>query len=44
MMNISKSGVPLQRVYVAENGAGERPGEFPFTRGRSANSTNTPWI
>jgi methylmalonyl-CoA mutase, N-terminal domain len=44
MTMMTKSGVPLQRVYVAGNGSGERPGEFPFTRGRSANSTSTTWI
>ena len=44
MTMMTKSGVPLQRVYVAENGSGERPGEFPFTRGRSANATSTTWI
>ena len=34
MMNISKSGVPLQRVYVAENGAGERPGRVSIHPGQ----------
>jgi methylmalonyl-CoA mutase N-terminal domain/subunit len=39
------SGVPLQRSYAAASGEGERPGEFPFTRGRLSNPhTQTNWI
>ena len=41
----TRSGVPLQRSYAAANGAGERPGEFPFTRGRLSNPRVTAaWI
>ncbi|MGP8123451.1 MAG: methylmalonyl-CoA mutase family protein [Xanthobacteraceae bacterium] len=41
----SRSGVPLQRLYTAADGTGERPGEFPFTRGRLANPhSNAAWI
>ena len=42
----TRSGVPLQPTYTAAaNGAGERPGEFPFTRGRLANAhRRTTWI
>ena len=41
----TRSGVPLQRVYTAGSGAGELPGEFPFTRGRLASPhTRTNWI
>lgn len=44
MTMTTRSGVPLQRSYTAENG-GERPGEFPFTRGRLGNPhTQAPWI
>ena len=37
MSRTTRSGVPLQRFYVAPDGSGEKPGEFPFTRGRLAN-------
>ncbi len=42
----TRSGVPLQPTYTAAaNAAGERPGEFPFTRGRLANAhRRTTWI
>jgi methylmalonyl-CoA mutase N-terminal domain/subunit len=41
----TRSGVPLQRSYTAPNGEGERPGEFPFTRGRLSNLHSQPtWI
>jgi methylmalonyl-CoA mutase, N-terminal domain len=41
----TRSGVPLQHVYTAGPGAGELPGEFPFTRGRLASPhTRTNWI
>jgi methylmalonyl-CoA mutase, N-terminal domain len=41
----TRSGVPLQRTYVAATGAAEQPGEFPYTRGRLANPhTHTAWI
>ena len=44
MAMMTRSGLPLQRFYVAENGNGERPGEFPFTRGRSSSQALTSWI
>src|SRR5271166_1025097 len=41
----TRSGVPLQRCYIAADGSGERPGEFPFTRGRLSNPhANAAWI
>jgi methylmalonyl-CoA mutase cobalamin-binding domain/chain len=41
----TRSGVPLQRCYVAADGSGERPGEFPFTRGRLSNPhAKAAWI
>jgi hypothetical protein len=41
----TRSGVPLQPAYLAPNGEGERPGEFPFTRGRLTNPhAQTTWI
>ena len=41
----TRSGIPLERTYGARNGGGERPGEFPFTRGRLTNPNNrTTWI
>jgi methylmalonyl-CoA mutase N-terminal domain/subunit len=41
----TRSGIPLQRSYVAASGAAERPGEYPFTRGRLASPhTQTAWI
>ena len=41
----TRSGIPLQRSYVAASGAAERPGEYPFTRGRLASpNTQTAWI
>ena len=40
----TRSGVPLQRAYTANGGGGERPGEFPFTRGRLSNPKHTTWI
>ena len=41
----TRSGVPLQPTYLAPDGTGERPGEFPFTRGRLANAhAHTAWI
>jgi hypothetical protein len=41
----TRSGVPLQSTYLAPDGTGERPGEFPFTRGRLANAhAHTAWI
>jgi methylmalonyl-CoA mutase, N-terminal domain len=41
----TRSGVPLQPAYLAPNGEGERPGEFPFTRGRLSNPhAQTTWI
>ena len=36
MTAATRSGIPLQRFYAPE-GSHERPGEFPFTRGRLAN-------
>jgi methylmalonyl-CoA mutase N-terminal domain/subunit len=44
MATMTGSGVPLQRFYVPEGGSGERPGEFPFTRGRSSSPAHTSWI
>jgi methylmalonyl-CoA mutase, N-terminal domain len=44
MTILTRSGVPLQRVYVARDGSGEHPGEFPFTRGRSSKQANATWI
>ena len=45
MTMITRSGVPLQRVYTANDRREERPGEFPFTRGRLSNpNTHTTWI
>ena len=44
MTMTTRSGVPLERVYVGEGGAGERPGQFPFTRGRSSSRQTTTWI
>jgi hypothetical protein len=44
MSMTTRSAVPLQRVYSANGGDGERPGEFPFTRGRLSNPKNTTWI
>jgi methylmalonyl-CoA mutase, N-terminal domain len=46
---MTRSGIPLERVYGARDGGGERPGEFPFTRGRLTNAKNnaknhTTWI
>src|SRR5271165_6719887 len=41
----TRSGVPLQRCYAAADGSGERPGEFPFTRGRlSTPHVKAAWI
>ena len=41
----SRSGLPLQQAYGSADGGGERPGEFPFTRGRLANPhTKAAWI
>jgi len=41
----TRSGLPLERLYMPERGEGERPGEFPFTRGRLSNPhTRTNWI
>jgi methylmalonyl-CoA mutase N-terminal domain/subunit len=41
----SRSGLPLRRAYGSADGGGERPGEFPFTRGRLANPhTKAAWI
>jgi methylmalonyl-CoA mutase, N-terminal domain len=41
----TRSGVLLQHTYLAPDGEGERPGEFPFTRGRLANAhAHTAWI
>jgi len=37
--------VPLQRFYADPEGRGERPGEFPYTRGRSSNPhAQAAWI
>ncbi len=44
MSMITRSGVPLQRVYAANDGGGELPGEFPFTRGRLSSPKHTTWI
>ena len=44
MTTMTGSGIPLQRFYAAANGSGERPGEFPFTRGRSSSPAHTSWI
>lgn len=45
MKMVTRSGVPLERVYGATDGGGERPGEFPFTRGRLPNpKSHTTWI
>ena len=44
-MTMTRSGVPLQRFYAASDGNGERPGEFPFTRGRLSNPhAKAAWI
>ena len=43
MNTITRSGASLERVYMAKDGTGERPGEFPFTRGRSGQAHST-WI
>jgi methylmalonyl-CoA mutase cobalamin-binding domain/chain len=41
----TRSGVLLQHAYLSRDGEGERPGEFPFTRGRLANAhAQTTWI
>lgn len=41
----TRSGLPLQRAYGTPGGAGETPGEFPFTRGRLSNPhTQAAWI
>jgi hypothetical protein len=41
----TRSGVPSQPAYLAPHGEGERPGEFPFTRGRLSNPhAQTTWI
>jgi methylmalonyl-CoA mutase, N-terminal domain len=41
----TRSGVPLQHAYLSRDREAERPGEFPFTRGRLSNAhTQTPWI
>jgi methylmalonyl-CoA mutase N-terminal domain/subunit len=41
----TRSGVPLQRQYGPETEDGERPGEFPFTRGRLSNPhAKAAWI
>ena len=41
----TRSGIPLQRSYAAASGAAERPGEYPFTRGRLASPhAQTAWI
>ena len=44
MSMVTRSGVPLQGVYTTNGGGGERPGEFPFTRGRLSNPKHTAWI
>lgn len=46
MVMTTRSGIKLQRAYsAAEAGRGERPGEFPFTRGRLANPhSQAAWI
>jgi methylmalonyl-CoA mutase, N-terminal domain len=44
MKMCTRSGAPLRRVYTANDGGGERPGEFPFTRGRLSNPKHTTWI
>ena len=44
MSMTTRSGVPLQRAYTANDGGGECPGEFPFTRGRLSNPRHTTWI
>jgi len=43
MNTMTRSGAPLERVYMAKDGGGERPGEFPFTRGRSGRA-HSAWI
>jgi methylmalonyl-CoA mutase, N-terminal domain len=44
MKMATRSGIPLEQVYGARDG-GERPGEFPFTRGRLTNAkSHTTWI
>lgn len=41
----TRSGVPLQRSYGPADDSGERPGEFPFTRGRLSNPhAKAAWI
>lgn len=41
----TRSGVPLQRFYSAAAENAERPGEFPFTRGRLGNPhAKAAWI
>lgn len=46
MIMRTRSGLPLQRTYYALGGEeGERPGEFPFTRGRLSNPhAQSAWI
>jgi methylmalonyl-CoA mutase cobalamin-binding domain/chain len=45
MIMKTRSGVPLQPYYVPADGDGERPGEFPFTRGRLSNPhAKAAWI
>lgn len=45
MTMMTRSGVPLQRFYGPAGADGERPGEFPFTRGRLSNPhSKAAWI
>lgn len=41
----TRSGISVQNYYEDSEGNGERPGEFPFTRGRAANPhASGSWI
>jgi len=41
----TRSGIPINPTYLATDGRGERPGEFPFTRGRAPHAHATGgWI
>ena len=41
----TRSGIPINPTYLATDGRGERPGEFPFTRGRAPRAHATGgWI
>lgn len=44
-MRTTRSGIPIGPAYLSADGQGERPGEFPFTRGRAPRPHGTGgWI